>query len=66
MQIQINGAAHEIADDTTMNQLVEMLDLQGKRFAIEVNEELVPRSTFSEYRLSPGDRVEVVQAIGGG
>jgi sulfur carrier protein len=31
-----------------------------------VNEEIVPRSRFNSYRLSPGDRVEIVHAIGGG
>jgi sulfur carrier protein len=52
--------------DVTLGQLLSALDLGGRRLAIEVNEELVPRSEHDSFRLSPGDRVEIVQAIGGG
>ncbi len=66
MQIYINGEAQQISSDTTMAQLIEQLELQDKRLAVEVNEELVPRSTFQQHRLQAGDRVEIVHAIGGG
>ena len=66
MQIYINGVERQIPDQTTMQVLVETLNLGDQRFAIEVNEELVPRSAFDAHLLSPGDRIEVVQAIGGG
>ncbi|MEJ2529635.1 MAG: sulfur carrier protein ThiS [Gammaproteobacteria bacterium] len=66
MQIYINGDEQQISDGLNMSNLVQQLDLGDQRFAIEVNEELLPRSSFAEYRLKPGDRVEVVQAIGGG
>ena len=66
MQIQLNGAAREVADNMTLSALIETLELGAKRIAIEVNEELVPRSQHGEHRLHPGDRVEIVQAIGGG
>jgi sulfur carrier protein len=66
MQIYLNGEAQQISEDTTMNELIQTLDLGDQRFAVEVNEELVPRSSFSQYRIQPEDRVEVVQAIGGG
>jgi len=38
----------------------------GQRFAVELNEELVPRSTHADRLLADGDRIEVVHAIGGG
>ena len=66
MQIYLNGEEKDISESITMSELVRQLDLGEQRFAIEVNEELVPRSSFEQYRLQPGDRVEVVQAIGGG
>jgi sulfur carrier protein len=47
-------------------RLVAELQLSGQRIAVEVNEELVPRSTHTERVLEEGDRVEVVHAIGGG
>ncbi len=66
MQIYLNGEQQQISEDTTMSELLQTLDLGEERFAVEVNEELVPRSNFDQHRLQPGDRVEVVQAIGGG
>jgi sulfur carrier protein len=49
-----------------VSELVEYLELLGQRFAIEVNAELLPRSRFAEHRLAAGDRVEIIQAVGGG
>ena len=66
MQIHLNGEAREVAPDATVEMLVATLDLGDKRFAVEINEELVPRSTFAEHGLEEGDRVEIVTAIGGG
>jgi thiamine biosynthesis protein ThiS len=43
-----------------------ILELQGKRLALEVNQELVPRSQFATFVLQPNDAVEIVHAIGGG
>ena len=66
MQIQLNGTAREVAEDTTLAALIGTLELGNRRVAVEVNEELVPRTQHQEHRLRPGDRVEIVQAIGGG
>lgn len=66
MKITVNGEARQLEPAITVADLVETLDLAGHRIAVEVNEELVPRSTFSDRRLNDGDRVEIVHAIGGG
>ena len=66
MQILVNGDPREIPDGLTLDRLVEDLGLAGKRIAIEVNAELVPRTAFPGYALAPGDRVEIIQAVGGG
>ncbi len=66
MQITVNGEPREVAEGLLLSDLVAQLPLQGSRYAVEVNEELVPRSEHREYRLAPGDKVEIVQAIGGG
>jgi sulfur carrier protein len=66
MQIYLNGEQRQIPDNANMAELVELLDLSGKRIAVEVNEELVPRSTYSDYNLKSEDNVEIVHAIGGG
>ena len=66
MQIELNGEPHVIADDATVAFLIERLALAGRRLAVEVNEEVVPRGRHAEHVLASGDRVEIVHAIGGG
>lgn len=66
MQIQLNGDVHRLDGEPTLSQLVTNLGLAGRRIAIEVNEEIVPRSRHDDTRLESGDRVEIVHAIGGG
>ncbi len=68
MQIQLNGEPYELPEGhpPTLRQLVEARGLTGRRLAIEVNEQLIPRSEHAGHVLAPGDRVEIVQAIGGG
>jgi sulfur carrier protein len=66
MHIIVNGNPTEIPDGTDMAGLIERLELTGQRLAVEVNEELVPRSDFAQHHLSTGDRVEIIHAVGGG
>ncbi|MDO6441387.1 MULTISPECIES: sulfur carrier protein ThiS [unclassified Marinobacter] len=66
MQVQVNGEAMELPEGATVGALVEKMSLVGKRLAVEVNEDIVPRSQHTEFALNNGDRVEVVHAIGGG
>jgi len=65
-QILLNGEPREAADGLTIAALLGELDLAGKRLAVEVNEDVVPRSEHARHVLAPGDRVEIVHAIGGG
>lgn len=66
MQVQVNGNPASIAEGAPLQQLIEQLGLAGQRLAVEVNEALVPRSRFGEHRLAEGDKVEIIQAVGGG
>lgn len=66
MEIYLNGEPHQVADGISAADLLEQLALGGRRVAVEVNREIVPRSACPSRRLRPGDRVEVVRAIGGG
>jgi sulfur carrier protein len=42
------------------------MGLGGRRIAMEVNLEILPRSRYTEYTFADGDRVEIVHAVGGG
>ena len=66
MEITLNGESKEIPPGTTAARLIELLDLTDRRLAIEVNEKIVPRSTYDGYTFRSGDKVEIVHAIGGG
>jgi sulfur carrier protein len=65
MQIQINGEARQVGAATLL-ALVEELALDPRKVAIERNLEIVPRSLHASTALSDGDRIEIVQFVGGG
>jgi len=66
MKIKLNGESRNIPDNSNAQDLVDLLELTGKRLAMEVNREIVPRTTYAAHRLHEGDNVEIVRAIGGG
>jgi len=66
MKIQLNGESRDIPASSTAQDLVELLELTGKRLAMEVNLEIVPRTTYAQHPLCDGDKIEIVHAIGGG
>ena len=66
IRIHVNGREESIGDDLSVSGLLEHLGLAGRRVAVELNREIVPRSQHAEQRLNEGDKVEIVRAIGGG
>ncbi len=66
MDIFLNGEIQFVEESCTIAALIKKLNLENKRLAVEVNLTIVPRSQFEQQVLSAGDKVEIVQAIGGG
>ena len=66
LSIHVNGAQRPLAASQSVADLVRELELEGKRIAVEVNGEIVPRSRYAHTPLGAGDRVEIVGAVGGG
>ena len=66
MRIQLNGEAVELPEGQSVADLLARLELAGRRVAVELNLDIVPRSQHASTLLHEGDRVEVVHAIGGG
>jgi len=66
MRIVVNGQEKTLPAPVTVAALLGELGMSGKRVAVEINREIVPRSRHDEVRLQDNDRVEVVFAIGGG
>ncbi|MDP1912595.1 sulfur carrier protein ThiS [Brevundimonas sp.] len=65
MRIQVNGELREV-EAATILALVEELGLDVRKVAVERNLEIVPRSLHAATALAEGDRIELVQFVGGG
>jgi sulfur carrier protein len=66
MEITLNGAPTALPDHATVDQLLAQAGLAERRVAVEVEGAIVPRSAHATHLLHPGDRVEIVHALGGG
>ena len=64
--LQVNGEACELAAGASVAALIEEIGLAGRRLAIAINRDVVPRSRYAERTLLEGDRVEILEAVGGG
>ena len=65
MQVSVNGQIEEIEVQSLVNYL-KSKSLLGRRIAVELNGEIVPKTQFSSVMLVDGDVLEIVHAIGGG
>jgi sulfur carrier protein len=66
VNFELNGEPQQLDEPVTVRSLLEQFDLLGRRVAVAINTNVVPRSRFSEALVRDGDRVEVIQAVGGG
>jgi sulfur carrier protein len=66
MQLLLNGEPRRFDDALAVSGLLRACGLDGRKVAVEVNGEVVPRSRHDSRLLAEGDRVEIIQAIGGG
>ena len=66
MKLFLNGEPAETPDGATVAAFLEQLGLPQKGVAVDRNREIVPKSAYAETRLAEGDRIEIVQFVGGG
>jgi sulfur carrier protein len=69
MKLCINGDEREIAEldgEPALQRLLQLLQMKPDRVAIERNGEIAPRSTWGQILLRDGDKLEIVQFVGGG
>jgi sulfur carrier protein len=64
--ITLNGERFELDQPMTVSALLTKLDIDSRRVAIEHNLEIIKRRTFDTVVVKGGDRVEIVNAVGGG
>lgn len=65
-QFTLNGQARYLEAETCVAGLLEDLGYAGRRVAVEIDGAIVPRSRHAETLISPGNRIEIVVAVGGG
>jgi sulfur carrier protein len=66
MRLWVNGETREAPDQATIADLLASLEIEGRRVAVERNREIAPRSLWGTTPLAEGDRIEIVQFVGGG
>jgi thiamine biosynthesis protein ThiS len=66
MQITLNSQRHELAGPITVKDLLEELELDQRRVAVELNRRILKKSEFNNVTVSDGDNLEVVHFVGGG
>ena len=66
MKILVNGEKISLPEDSNIEDLIVHLGYQNQRIAIEINESIIPKSNYSSFLLKELDKVEVINAVGGG
>ena len=66
MNLTVNGEERSFQGIADVAALIGALELDPRKVAVELNLQIVPRSTYAATRISDGDRLEIVQFVGGG
>ncbi|KPK81274.1 MAG: hypothetical protein AMJ81_10710 [Phycisphaerae bacterium SM23_33] len=66
MLVYVNGRQQEVPEGSTVADLINLLEVQPRRIAVERNRQLVRRAAFADTSLAPEDRIEIVTLVGGG
>lgn len=66
LTVTVNGETRTAPNGSTVQALLASLGLEQKRIAVAVNRDIVPRSAFDAHELAAGDRIEILEAVGGG
>lgn len=66
MDVLVNGDLQALTKGTSLQNLLVSLQMSQGRIAVEINGQIIPKSRFQQHQLRDGDKIEIVQAIGGG
>jgi sulfur carrier protein len=66
VKIIVNGEEISLPQNSNIDDLINQLGFQNKRIAVEINESIIPKSKHSSFFLVAKDRIEVIDAVGGG
>ena len=66
IQIYINGKKKNINSNFNLINILEEYSLKDKLVAIEINQEVIPKSNYKTKKINKNDRIEILELIGGG
>jgi sulfur carrier protein len=66
LTLTINGQSHALPTGSALTEAIKLFPVDGKRYAVELNGDIVPKSRHAVTALAPGDNIEIVIAVGGG
>ncbi|MFZ6017352.1 MAG: sulfur carrier protein ThiS [Nitrospirota bacterium] len=66
MRLTVNGDILETSNAGTIQELLDELNIEPGRVAVEVNLSIIKKADYSTFRLNDGDKVEIVNFVGGG
>ncbi|MFN3835866.1 MAG: sulfur carrier protein ThiS [Glycocaulis sp.] len=66
MRVTVNGETRDLPAGLTLTGLLTHLGLDPRKVAVERNLEIAPRSAYGDIAIADGDRLEIVQFVGGG
>ena len=66
IQIYINGKKKNINSNCNLINIIEEYSLKNQLIAIEINQEVVPKSSYKTKKINKNDKIEILELIGGG
>ena len=66
MTITLNGDKHELAAPVSVSALLQQLEIDARRVAVELNLAVVKKAAYDSSMIKDGDEVEIVNFVGGG
>ena len=66
IQIYINGKKKKINSNCNLVDIVEEYSLKNQLVAVEINQEVIPKSNYNTKKINKNDRIEILELIGGG
>ena len=66
MTIRLNGDPHQVPGPLSVKALLEHLEIDARRVAVELNTAVVKKAAYDSSVISDGDEVEIVNFVGGG
>ena len=66
MTIKLNGDAHQLAGPLSISALLQQLEIDARRVAVELNLSVVKKTAYDSSVVNDGDEVEIVNFVGGG